>query len=350
MAVYTAPKRPDLSGARTFTWVTPAGKRPTEYEDYTVGQQSTPAQYAYQGWPIRFDDGRDPYSDSSTLIKSNDWYAYRDPSQTTQRSYVTGVHESETALERSLAGAQAAGLFEFADPNWIAEGIGKHYMTYPYVEYGQFLSLCYAEREALSDTATISLVFEAADKVRHLQDVVYYSFELAEAFPGFDDSGCADAWANDPIWQGARKAVEFIIASYDWMEVVVAINLCMDRLFGELAKVEYFSRFAAANGDTVTPIIIASSEADTARTMRFTTELLNHVLRDPAHGANNKQVINGWIAKWQEYSLAACDAFAPVFEQAPTKAGTYKSAMARVEAKQAAYLSNLGLSAPAIRT
>jgi len=51
MTVYTAQKRPDLSGARTFTWVTPAGKRPTEYEDYSVGQQSTPAQYAVQGRP-----------------------------------------------------------------------------------------------------------------------------------------------------------------------------------------------------------------------------------------------------------------------------------------------------------
>ena len=30
------------------------------------------------------------------------------------------------------------------------------------------------------------------------------------------------------------------------MEVIVAANLCFDRLFGELAKMEYFSRFAAA--------------------------------------------------------------------------------------------------------
>jgi methane monooxygenase component A beta chain/propane monooxygenase small subunit len=346
MAVYTAQKRPDLPGARTFTWVKPAGKRPTEYEDYTVGQQSTPAQFAFQGWPIRFDDGRDPYSDSSTLIRSCDWYAYRDPNQTTQRQYVSGVHESENALERSFAGAHAAGLFEFADPGWIAEGIGRHYMTYPYVEYGQFLALCYAEREALSDTVTFSLVFEAADKVRHLQDVVYYSFELAEAFPNFDDSGCSQAWISDPVWQGARKAVEFIIDSSDWMEVVVAINLCLDRLFGELAKVEYFSRFAAANGDTVTPIIIASSEADTARTLRWTSTLFEHLLNDPLHGAANKEIITGWIAKWQDYALAACDAFAPVFDQAPTRAGTYKAAMARVEAKQAAYLAELGLSTP----
>jgi hypothetical protein len=349
MAVYTAQKRPDLSGARTFTWVTPAGKRPTEYEDYTVGQQSTPAQYAVQGWPIRFDDGRDPYADSSTEIKSTDWYAYRDPNQTTQRHYVAGVHESENALEQSFKGAHAAGLFEFADADWIKTGIGKHYMTYPFVEYGQFLALCYAEREALSDTATVSIVFELADKIRHLQDVVYYSFELAEAYPGFDDSTVNADWQSDPIWQGARKAVEYIIASFDWMEVLVAINLCFDRLFGELAKVEYFSRFAAANGDIVTPIIIASSEADTARTMRWTTTLFQHLLNDETHGAKNKEIITGWVEKWQQYSLDACDAFAPVFDQAATKPGTYKSAMARVEAKQAAFLKNLGLSAPALR-
>jgi len=349
MAVYTAQKRPDLSGARVFTWVNPAGKRATEYEDLTVGQQSTPAQYVTQGWPIRFDDGRDPYTEASSVIKSTDWYTYRDPSQTTNRHYVVGVHEAESALEQSFKGAHAAGLFEFADPEWIKTGIGQHYMTYPHVEYGMFLALCYAEREALSDTVTFSLVFEAADKIRHLQDVVYYSFEMAEAHPGFDDSAVESAWKSDPIWQGARKAIENIIASFDWMEVVVAINLCMDRLFGELAKVEYFSRFAAANGDIVTPIIIAASEADTARTNRFTTELINHVTSDPTHGQKNKEIINGWVAKWNEYALDACDAFSPVFDMAPTKPSAYKSAMAHVAGKQAKYLTSLGLTVPTAR-
>src|SRR6266540_5006966 len=222
MAVYTAPKRKDLPGNRTFVWVDPAGKRPTEYEELTVSQQSTPAQYAFQGWPIRFDDGRDPYTEDSTVIRSSDWYAYRDPNQTTQRPYISGMNESEKALERSFAGAHAAGLFAFAGQEWVRTGLAVHYMTYPFVEYGLFLALCYAEREALSDTTTFPIVFEAADKLRHLQDVVYYSFELAEAFPYFDDSGVHDTWTSDPVWQGARAAVENIIALDDWMEVVVA--------------------------------------------------------------------------------------------------------------------------------
>ena len=346
MPVYVRPKREDLSGNRTFVWVEPAGRRPTEYEDLTVGQQSTPAKYAFQGWPIRFDDGRDPYTEDSTVIRSSDWYAYRDPNQTIQRLYISGTNESEKALERSIAGAHAAGLFAFADQEWVRTGLAEHYMVYPFVEYGLFLALCYAEREALSDTTTFPIVFEAADKLRHLQDVVYYSFELAEAFPGFDDSHCQEAWQSDPVWQGARSAVEHIIALNDWMEVVVATNLCFDRLFGELVKVEYFSRFAAANGDVVTPIIIASSEADTSRTQRWTTALVEFLVQDPAHGSENRQIISRWVAKWNEYSRQACDAFAPVFAQVPKKPATFSTAMNNVAAKQAAYLRDLGLTVP----
>ncbi len=220
-------------------------------------------------------------------------------------------------------------------------------MTYPFVEYGLFLALCYAEREALSDTVTFSIVFEAGDKLRHLQDVVYYSFELADAFPGFNDDGVQDAWQSDPLWQGARKAVANIIALNDWMEVVVATNMCFDRLFGELAKVEYFSRFAAANGDVVTPIIIASSEADTARTQRWNAALIEHVLADPVHGSANRDIVTSWIEKWDSYSLEACEAFGPAFEQAPVKPATFESAMRDVRAKQAAYLRSLGLASRA---
>jgi hypothetical protein len=131
------------------------------------------------------------------------------------------------------------------------------------------------------------------------------------------------------------------------MEVIVATNLCFDRLFGELAKVEYFSRFAAANGDVVTPIIIASSEADTARTQRWSAALIEHVLADPVHGTANREILTSWIQKWNAYSLEACEAFAPVFAQAPAKPATFQSAMADVRAKQATYLSKLSLTSPA---
>jgi alkene monooxygenase beta subunit len=129
--------------------------------------------------------------------------------------------------------------------------------------------------------------------------------------------------------------------------VVVATNLCFDRIFGELAKVEYFSRFAAANGDVVTPIIIASSEADTARTLRWTVALMEHLLNDPLEATHNREVVAEWVDKWTDQSKAASEAFRPVFDQAPSKPSTFDEAMQRVEAKRNSVLEPLGLLAAA---
>jgi methane monooxygenase component A beta chain/propane monooxygenase small subunit len=52
------------------------------------------------------------------------------------------------------------------NPEWVREVLGRYYAAWPFVEYGLFLSLCYAVREALGDSVMFALVFEAADKVR----------------------------------------------------------------------------------------------------------------------------------------------------------------------------------------
>lgn len=42
---------PAFAGHRTFTWFTPRRRTATEYELYTVGQQSSPEQWLNVGWP-----------------------------------------------------------------------------------------------------------------------------------------------------------------------------------------------------------------------------------------------------------------------------------------------------------
>jgi alkene monooxygenase beta subunit len=342
-AGYLPPPRAQLPGNRRFTWYSPAGRAPTEYEDLTVHQQSSPLHYAFQGWPIRFDDGRDPYDDRTTAIRSSDWYAFRDPNRTIQRTYVSSANESEKGMDRAIEGARSAGLLESADPRWVREVLAAHFLTYPFIDYGLFLALCYAEREALSDTVTFSIVFTAADKLRSLQDTVFYSFALADALPSFVEADVHQIWKTDPVWQGARRAVEQIVASDDWMEIVVAINLCFDRLFGRLARVGFFSRFAAANGDVVTPILIASSESDAARALRWTKALVTHVLSDALHGEHNRDVIRGWVRRWSGAAVESAEAFQSLFGIPPVRPSTFDDALTRVRLEQAAVLDDLGL-------
>ena len=68
---------PPFEGHRTFAWFTPRRRAATEYELYTVGQQSNPGQWLHVGWPIRFDDGREPYTASSTAIRCGNWAGCR---------------------------------------------------------------------------------------------------------------------------------------------------------------------------------------------------------------------------------------------------------------------------------
>lgn len=341
---YIPKRKKPLSGSRSFGYYRPAGRRQTEYEDLTCDMQSDPSHFAFQGWPIRFNDGRNPIIEESTVLKSSDWFSFRDPNKTMNRGYVSSTNEVEKGLAHSVNGAIQAGHFEFANPEWIEGPIAKHFMTFPYVNYGLFLALCYAEREALSDTVTMPIVFEATDKLRQLQDAVHYSFDLAEAFPNFSDAGAATVWKEDATWQGARKAMEFIIASNDWMEIVVAVNLCFDRIFGDLVKKQFFGRFAAANGDLITPMLVASAEGDDARTLSWTRELMGHLVKDNKHGAHNTNQLNAWIEKWDDLAYDAAEAFAPAFGEAPNKPQTFANALARVSADRNEFLGELGLS------
>ena len=97
----------------------------------------------------------------------------------------------------------------------------------------------------------------------------------------------------------------------------------------------------------VTPIIVASSEADTARTQRWSAALIEHVLADPVHGEREPghRHVRG-SRSGTRYALEACEAFAPAFGQAPARPATFESAMRDVRAKQAAYLGSLGLASP----
>lgn len=343
MKPYIAPNRKPLSPRRSSAWY-PAERDPTEYEDRTVHQQSRPLQYAFQGWPIRFDDGRDPLTESSTRVRSSDWHAYRDPSQTTQRQYVESADAVERALAQTTAGARAAGLLHEIDARWI-ECLEQHLMTYSFVHQGVFLAFCQAQREALSDTVTFSIAFSAVDHLRHLQDLVHYAFALAGELPAFSDQYATAMWESAPVWQGARSAVEHIVACRDWMETIVAANLCFGPIFSWLVEIEYFSRFASAHGDPVTPAIMASWAADAMRTERWTGALIERLLEDTRHGTENRAIIRDWIRTWDARALSAIDAFAPVFERATVQPVRFDDARARVLARRSALLDDLSLVA-----
>lgn len=335
-----------LPGHRQFTYFKPKGRHPSEYEDLTLHTQPDPSAYAFQGWFTHFADGRAPWTPTSTALKSTDWWMFQDPAKQWQRTYVATQAEQERSLDRIVEAARTAGLFADFDETWAKTMLGRYYAAYACLEYGLFRCFAYAQREALSATAGNVCIFNAADKIRHAQDITLYGMDLAEAITGFSDANAKTTWLEDPIYQGARKNVEGLMASQDWGEVIIATNLVLEPLLGHLARVQFFSRFAPRNGDAVTPTILSTVEHDWQRNLQWTKEFVSVLLRDPEHSTGNKKVIEGWIAKWLPYTQEAMQGLAPLFDLPTVKMQTFAQAHERVMTHYTVLLAELQLESP----
>ena len=116
---------PPFEGHRTFAWFTPRRRAATEYELYTVGQQSNPGQWLHVGWPIRFDDGREPYTASSTASGAVTGPATAIPPGFRQRPYVAAANHTEQALARLIPAELSAGLG--IDADWLDPVLSRYY-------------------------------------------------------------------------------------------------------------------------------------------------------------------------------------------------------------------------------
>jgi Methane/Phenol/Toluene Hydroxylase len=310
-----AEAKPLLEGHRRFAWFEPARKgSPNEYENYTIGQQSSPQRGLHVGWPVRFDEGREPFTESSTAIRCAHWEGYRDPAQIWQRPYVTVLNHEQQTLGRLLESTLAEGLGTRINPVWSREILGKYLAAWPFVEYGEFLSLCYVVREALADTITFAFAFEAADKMRYAQNLAGLILQLSEVLPGYSDAEARAAWMSDPVLVPLRETIELIFSSADWVEMVVAIDLVFEPLVGTLVKSELLARNASYNGDPATSLILAPERAEARRHLEGACALIAYVCSDTNHGAENHKLVQSWLEKWTVRTERAANALKGLFE------------------------------------
>jgi methane monooxygenase component A beta chain/propane monooxygenase small subunit len=244
-------------------------------------------------------------------VRSSRWQAFRDPSQTWQRPFVGLTNQEQQALDRLVPVMAQYGTATMT-PSWTKEILGRAYAAWPFVEYGLFLSLAFAIREAMADTVNFSLVFQSYDRLRALQDIVQHLDVLSET-SAFSDEGAREAWMTDPTLVGIRDVIERISASHDWVEVTFVIGLVFDPLVGHLAKAELFAGRAALAGDAISPLVMAGAIRDNVRHVSTTQALVKTVCADPETGAANAEIFRRWNAEWQPLCEAAARSFLPTF-------------------------------------
>ena len=133
--------------------------------------------------------------------------------------------------------ARSEGLFDRMNDEWKA--FLRQSLQLPALyEHGLWRALCGAARPALSDTLTHAIVLEAATKQRQAQDLVVYAMDLEAEIGECSTEAAKQRWLEEDAWQPVRALVEHVNASGDWAERVLATNLCIEPLIGNLLRRE----------------------------------------------------------------------------------------------------------------
>ena len=346
---FEAPAGPAVDESeREFSWYIPAKRRATLYEDVTIDTQPSIHRHLNRGWPVSFADGRGTWDDASTALQSSDWFAFRDPGEYWERPY----YQRETAIEQQIDGAMQSaieqGLIDDFGPEWI-EFLRASLQVPAYVEHGLWFALATIGRACLSDSVATCVCLQAAMKQRSAQALVLYAMDLEQHHGPFPIEAARDAFLTEPPWQPTRRYVERLAATPDWGEVIVAANLCFEPVVGTLLRRELGIRAAAANGDTVTPVLARVATQEWAWAQAWSTELVRFLSADPEHGEANRALIARWVADWEPLANEAALALAPLAEQIPRGIET-GTAVERVQAYAARVRgqTELGTAAPPV--
>jgi propane monooxygenase small subunit len=101
---------------------------------------------------------------------------------------------------------------------------------------------------------------------------------------------------------------------------------------------------AAPQGDYVTPTLIGAGEADVARDQRGARRLFGMLVGDPAHGAENRVILQNWVDAWTPVSIKAARDLQPIWSQVAEKVVTFEQSLDRARTRFTGLLGELGLN------
>jgi toluene monooxygenase system protein E len=272
-------------------------------------------------------------------LQVDDWEGFRDPYKLTYRDYVTLQHDRETYLDKLIDGAEASSAATKVSPQWVATLRALFVPTRFPLHVLQMTGL-YVGQMAPSSFITNCANFSAADEMRRIQRIAYWTKVLANA-DGSDLAATAtarSAWEQAPAWQPARKVLEKLLIAYDWGEAFAARNLVVKPALDVVLN-DQFGELARRNGDEFLVMLSAEFARDSRRSEEWSTALVKYTLE---HKPELRNVLRGWISAWQPGADQAVEGLAELFEKAP-KPMKAREVIEAVKAHRQAYHSACGL-------
>jgi propane 2-monooxygenase small subunit len=336
------------SDSRSFNYYTPKGRRATKYEDVTVDVQPDPDRYLSQNWVYGWPNGDLGYDARWTAIKSSNWHAFRDPNEEWERTIYINNSNSVRQVQNSIDAAKSENVFEDWNKSWLPI-LAKHMSAWAHADQGLGMFVFMpAQRAGMSNMHNNAISVNCMHKLRTAQDIMLYNLELTDLFPGeFDGEAHIEVWLNDPSWQGVRENVERLMNATDWAETTFAANVVFEPLVGELLRSQLLMRFAPAHNDYLTPSVIGVSEREfNERDLAYTEDMMKDFLEDETNGDANRETMQGWLAEWVPYSVAAARGLEPVWSEPEVRWVSFEDSFGRAKNRFKGILDDLGLRVP----
>jgi toluene monooxygenase system protein E len=269
----------------------------------------------------------------------DDWEGFRDPHKLTYKDYVALQHDRETYLDLLIDTHEAAGSVTRLDPAWVAT-LRALFVPLRFPLHVLQMTGLYVGQMAPSSFITNAAHFGAADEMRRVQRIAYWTKVLANAHADelATTALARGAWEDDPAWQPLRRVCEQLLVTRDWGEAFAARNLALKPVLDALLNTQ-LADLARRNSDEFLALLFTEFGVDAERSQDWSSALVRYALERRPELAD---VLTGWLDTWQPRAFEAAESLAAMFASAPTAMVPGQVADA-VHEQHRAYLERCGL-------
>lgn len=318
-----------MAGLKTYSHL-PAGRRPSDYEITSSRlhhhvDRGFEVRVPVAAWYERYQRG--------SRWQAPDWEVFADPRETTYAAYTSLQRDKEVFVDKLLATIDGSSYDRELAPEARAL-IERAVLPLRFVFHGLQMVAAYIGQMAPSGRITIAALFQGADEMRRIHRLAYRMAQLRTVEPMFGEDGRA-RFERDVCWQPLRRVLEELLATWDWAEAFVALDVCLKPLIDELFMVEV-GGLARAGGDYALGQLLGSLDEDCQWHRRWAAALVRVAL---AARPENGDAYRGWIQTWLPRATEATRALAPLF--APAGDPAVSAAIARAQRRTADFHAEL---------
>ncbi|HHW36100.1 MAG TPA: toluene hydroxylase [Bacillales bacterium] len=322
---------------KPFTWDTK-----NEYEEVTLRMQT----YMHYHYRNIFDErDYDLYDPRYTRIKSSDWEAFRDPKRYWYTTYTRDRKNLAIEVENGFKNAQELGIIENLPIQWV-DALRDIYTPLRHIEYGENVQMQHVIRYALGTPIEQCATFQAYDKTGRAQWITLWAMNMQEHHGNFLDRS-KEILLNEPAYQPLRSYAEELLVTNDWAEVILAENLTLDLLLGNLMY-KHLTKEAGKFNDYHLSVLNLTINKQMKWQSDWAFALFKHFANDkptsrwdylkslgyedwpgdyrwgrtltdpretPEEELSNIEIIQEWVEKWYPKAYQAVLALAPLFEK-----------------------------------